>query len=106
MRTNFRASLLPAVVCSTLATLALPAQALNILLCNDDGISAANLRALKQQLQAAGHSTIVAAPIDNQSGRGGYIAFCSRCRRWPGNSLGQDFGCLAEQWASAPTPPT
>jgi 5'-nucleotidase len=49
--------------------------ALNILLCNDDGITAANVRALKQQLSSAGHSVIVAGPIDNQSGTGGYIRF-------------------------------
>jgi 5'-nucleotidase len=54
-----------------------PAQARNILLCNDDSIVAANLRALKQRLSEAGHSVIVAAPIDNQSGRGGYISFLS-----------------------------
>jgi len=66
-----------AAVCVGLASLAMPAHALNILLCNDDGISAANLRALKQQqqLQLAGHSVIVTAPVDNQSGRGGYVAF-------------------------------
>ena len=60
-------------------------QALNILLCNDDGISAANMRALKQQLQAVGHSVIVAAPIDNQSGRGGYIAFLQPVPALSGN---------------------
>jgi 5'-nucleotidase len=54
-----------------------PAQARNILLCNDDGIVAANLRALKQRLSEAGHGVIIAAPIDNQSGRGGYISFLS-----------------------------
>lgn len=52
-----------------------PAHALDILLCNDDGITAANVRALKQRLVAAGHRVILAAPADNQSGRGGYIAF-------------------------------
>lgn len=52
-----------------------PAQARNILLCNDDGIVAANVRALQQRLSEAGHSVIVAAPADNQSGRGGYISF-------------------------------
>jgi 5'-nucleotidase len=66
---------LPAALCAALMVVSVPAQALNILLCNDDGISAANVRALKQRLQAAGHRAIVAAPIDNQSGRGGYIAF-------------------------------
>jgi 5'-nucleotidase len=56
-------------------TASLPANALNILLCNDDGLSAANLRALQLKLSDAGHQVLVAAPADNQSGRGGYIAF-------------------------------
>ena len=63
------------VAVAALALPAAPAFALNILLCNDDSIVAANLRALKQQLAAAGHSVLVTAPADNQSGRGGYIAF-------------------------------
>jgi 5'-nucleotidase len=58
-----------------LAAAASPALALNILLCNDDGIVAANLRATKQKLVAAGHQVLVTGPVDNQSGRGGYIAF-------------------------------
>lgn len=51
------------------------AHALNILLCNDDGFTAANLRALYQRLQAAGHKVIISASVDNQSGRGGYMSF-------------------------------
>ena len=85
MRTLSRSAALPAALCAALAGVALPAQALNILLCNDDGISAANMRALKQQLQAVGHSVIVAAPIDNQSGRGGYIAFLQPVPALSGN---------------------
>lgn len=60
---------------AALLSLAAPAHALNILLCNDDGITAANVRALKVRLVAAGHSVAVAAPIDNQSGRGGFVNF-------------------------------
>lgn len=85
MRHLFRPAVLPAALCAALASAALPAHALNILLCNDDGISAANLRALKQQLLAAGHSVIVTAPIDNQSGRGGYIAFLQPVPALSGN---------------------
>ena len=66
---------LAALALAALAAASTPALALNVLLCNDDGISAANLRALKQRLQAAGHSVVVTAPVDNQSGRGGYLAF-------------------------------
>jgi 5'-nucleotidase len=63
------------LACLAAMSAVVPAQASNILLCNDDGIVAANLRALKQRLSEAGHSVIVAAPIDNQSGRGGYVSF-------------------------------
>jgi 5'-nucleotidase len=63
---------------AALALLALPAApafALNILLCNDDGISAANVRALKVQLAAAGHRVLLSGPIANQSGTGGAMNF-------------------------------
>lgn len=68
-------------VCKTLAVLGLlglsttQAFALNVLLCNDDSIVAANVRALNQKLVAAGHRVIVSAPVDNQSGSGGALAF-------------------------------
>lgn len=68
-----------------------PAHAINILLCNDDGITAANVRALKVRLISAGHSVAIAAPIDNQSGRGGYISFLSPV----GNLLGTERGAVA-----------
>jgi 5'-nucleotidase len=70
------------------ALAAMPASALNILLCNDDGITAANIRVLKQKLIAAGHSAAIAAPIDNQSGRGGYISFLSPVPALSGNERG------------------
>lgn len=73
-------------LCTALA--ALPASALNILLCNDDGITAANIRTLKQRLIAAGHSAAIAAPIDNQSGRGGYISFLAPIPALTGNERG------------------
>ncbi|HEX3139039.1 MAG TPA: 5'/3'-nucleotidase SurE [Rhizobacter sp.] len=70
------------------ALVALPASALNILLCNDDGITAANVRALKQVLIAGGHSVAIAAPIDNQSGRGGYLNFLTPVPALTGNERG------------------
>lgn len=76
---------------TALTVLSLPATsafALNILLCNDDGVTAANVRALKQQLIAAGHSAIVASPIDNQSGTGGYIRFLQPIPPLTGNERG------------------
>jgi 5'-nucleotidase len=68
-----------------LALASAPADAINILLCNDDGISAANVRALKQKLVEAGHSVIVSAPVDNQSGRGGYVDFLRPIGNLTGN---------------------
>ncbi|AXK38980.1 5'/3'-nucleotidase SurE [Crenobacter cavernae] len=58
-----------------LAALGQPAHALNILLCNDDGFTAANLRALQSRLKTAGHNVIVSSPVDNQSGKGGSMDF-------------------------------
>ncbi len=63
-------------------------QAMNILLCNDDGITAANIRALKARLVAAGHSVVIAGPIDNQSGRGGYINFLAPIEKLRGTERG------------------
>ena len=63
---------------AALALLTLPAPpafALNILLCNDDGVTAANVRALKTQLAAAGHRVLLSGPIANQSGTGGAMNF-------------------------------
>lgn len=77
--------------CAAVLALCVPASsafALNILLCNDDGVTAANLRVLKQQLDGAGHSTVVAAPIDNQSGTGGYIRFLQPIPALTGNERG------------------
>ncbi|RXZ43426.1 5'/3'-nucleotidase SurE [Crenobacter cavernae] len=58
-----------------LAALGQPAHALNILLCNDDGFTAANLRALQSKLKTAGHNVIASSPVDNQSGKGGSMDF-------------------------------
>ncbi|GAA5785417.1 acid phosphatase [Chitiniphilus shinanonensis] len=52
-----------------------PAFALNILLSNDDGFAAANVRALYTQLKAAGHDVIVSAPCQDQSGKGAAANF-------------------------------
>lgn len=79
-----------AALCAVLFASA-PAHAINILLCNDDGITAANIRALKARLLAAGHSVAIAAPIDNQSGRGGYISFLAPV----GKLLGTERGAVA-----------
>ena len=56
-----------------LLVLAAPVNALNILLCNDDGFETANLRALYQALGEAGHDVMISAPVQNQSGQGAAI---------------------------------
>lgn len=56
-------------------TVAAPAQALNILVSNDDGFETANVRALYQRLKAAGHDVILSAPTQNNSGKGGAMNF-------------------------------
>lgn len=57
------------------ALLAAPAQALNILVSNDDGFETANVRALVTQLRAAGHDVVLSAPTQNNSGKGGSMNF-------------------------------
>lgn len=57
------------------AALASPSFALNILLTNDDGLAAANIRALYTKLKAAGHDVIVSAPCQDQSGKGASMNF-------------------------------
>ena len=57
-----------------LASLSLPVSALNILLVNDDGLTA-NTQAQYDALVAAGHDVIVSIPCQNQSGKGASINF-------------------------------
>lgn len=80
--------LLAAGAAALVALSASPAFALNILLCNDDGITAANVRALKAQLVAAGHSVILTGPIANQSGTGGSVSFLRPIPALAGNERG------------------
>lgn len=70
-----RPTLLAPWLLGALCLAAPPAFALDILLCNDDGITAANVRALKVQLSAAGHRVLLSGPIANQSGTGGSMSF-------------------------------
>jgi hypothetical protein len=46
------------------------ANAIDIISSNDDGWAEANIRALFDTLTAGGHSVVVAAPAENQSGTG------------------------------------
>ena len=49
--------------------------ALNIIVSNDDGFGAANVREFYRLLKAAGHDAWLVAPVDNQSGQGGRAVF-------------------------------
>lgn len=49
--------------------------ALNILLGNDDGFAAANVRETYRLLKAEGHNVVLVASADNQSGMGGRAVF-------------------------------
>ncbi|KAL4966636.1 5'/3'-nucleotidase SurE [Aspergillus stella-maris] len=57
---------------SPLALALLPAvsQAINIVSSNDDGWAEINIRSLYSALSSAGHSVVVSAPAENQSGTG------------------------------------
>lgn len=71
---RLRRSLLLTLAAATVVV-ATQVHALDILICNDDGFTSANSRALYQRLVNGGHRVILSAPVDNQSGRGGYVAF-------------------------------
>jgi 5'-nucleotidase len=53
--------------------LAVPAEARNIVITNDDGLTS-NVVALYEALKAAGHDVIVSVPCQNQSGQGAALA--------------------------------
>lgn len=57
-----------------LALASMPAQAENILITNDDGLTS-NLKALYAALKAEGHDVIVSVPCQGQSGMGAAIKF-------------------------------
>lgn len=56
--------------CRNLALWPLAAQAVNIISSNDDGWAEVNIRALFESLGDSGHSVVVSAPAENQSGTG------------------------------------
>lgn len=58
-----------------LVMLSAPAQALNILLTNDDGYDSHNIRALYVALKSAGHQVAISAPKEDQSGKSSSITF-------------------------------
>ncbi|KAI5361359.1 putative survival protein SurE [Septoria linicola] len=60
---------------ATAATLTSQASALNILLGNDDGLAAANVRETYRLLKKEGHNVVLVSEADNQSGMGGRAVF-------------------------------
>lgn len=66
-------------VASALALLPLSAHAVNIISSNDDGWAEINIRQLYDSLTEAGHSVVISAPAENESGTGMYsIAYSSQ----------------------------
>ncbi|KAM0801666.1 5'/3'-nucleotidase sure [Usnea florida] len=63
------------ILTSLLPLLPLTSIALNIIVNNDDGFGAANIRELYRLLNAAGHNAWIVAPVSNQSGKGGTEVF-------------------------------
>ena len=55
--------------------IATQACALDILLTNDDGFESAQIRALYAMLEVRGHSVVISAPTQNNSGSGGAMGF-------------------------------
>ena len=62
--------LLKLLAAFVLLTSATPATARNIVISNDDGLTA-NVKALYEALKAEGHDVIVSVPCAQQSGMGG-----------------------------------
>ncbi|MCJ1268335.1 hypothetical protein MMC22_008223 [Lobaria immixta] len=66
------------LVVATAVTLFLASsQALNIIVNNDDGFAAANIREFYRLLKAAGHNAWIVAPVVDNSGQGGRAVFTS-----------------------------
>lgn len=77
-RENFMSKWIGSVVLAVVCLLlrgAAPAQALHIVLTNDDGFEAANLHALYQRLKQAGHSVIISAPALDATAQSGALNF-------------------------------
>jgi 5'-nucleotidase len=75
-------------ISAALALCASPAFALNIVLANDDGLTS-NIKALYEELKAAGHSVIVSVPCTGQSGRSAAIVMYSTTVIIPDNDKTQ-----------------
>ena len=69
MPSNFLSGLLTALAFFPIS------HSLKILVGNDDGFGAANIRAFYDSLKASGHDVILVAPVSDQSGQGGRSSF-------------------------------
>lgn len=67
MRFSLASAALAALSCSPAA------QALHILLNNDDGWASANIRETYRLLKEAGHDVLMVAPVVDNSGQGGRV---------------------------------
>lgn len=67
-------SLATTTLCGLLTALPLQSKALNILVANDDGLTA-NIKALSTALNNAGHDVLISVPCQNQSGKGAAVNF-------------------------------
>jgi 5'-nucleotidase len=74
IHSRFFRSLLASTLFSVCSIASLESNAMNILLANDDGVTA-NLKALRTALVAAGHDVLVSVPCQNQSGTGASLSF-------------------------------
>ena len=67
---------LPAILgCAIALTVSSHADALNIVVTNDDGFEASFIHAVYQRLKTAGHSVIISAATQDNSGKGGALDF-------------------------------
>lgn len=89
-----------AVMLTALPAMAIATQAfaLNILLTNDDGYGTYGNTAVKQALQAAGHTVYVSTPAEEQSGKSG--SFTSDTR----STIAYDTMVAGSEWAVHGTP--
>lgn len=74
IRRSASGSLAATMLCGLLTALPLPSHALNIVVANDDGLTA-NIKALSTALNNAGHDVLISVPCQNQSGKGGAVNF-------------------------------
>ena len=76
-------------------------QALKILLGNDDGYAAANIREFYRLLKASGHDVVLVAPVVDNSGQGGRAQYTTSSTL----QTAGEFGLLAAGSPSIGTDP-